>query len=108
FVDPPEPVSGIQPPSMPQYRIRRMRVEDVPAVLEIWADNDLHEGIDTIQSFMAVDPDGFVVAVEVSDQEDDHVDDDAAGQGTVGMNNIEQSIVFLIDSSIKLNSSFKV
>lgn len=52
--------------SIPQYRIRYMRPEDVASVLEIWASVDLHEGTHTIQSFLAQDPEGFVVAVEVS------------------------------------------
>lgn len=60
----------------PHYRIRRMKPEDVPGVLEIWALNDLHEGTGTIQSFMAQDPDGFVVAVEV---EDDHREEQSSG-----------------------------
>ena len=41
-----------------------MTEEDVPQVLQIWGDNNLHEGTHTIQSFLRVDPEGFVVAVE--------------------------------------------
>ena len=41
-----------------------MTEEDVPQVLQIWGDNNLHEGTYTIQSFLRVDPEGFVVAVE--------------------------------------------
>lgn len=70
---------------MPAYRIRRMRPEDVPAVLEIWAANDLHEGLHTIQSFMSVDPDGFVVAVEVEEEEEEkgqlNAEDDCGDKG---------------------------
>lgn len=50
---------------MPQFRIRRMHETDVSQVLEIWAENNLHEGTGTIQSFLRVDPNGFYVAVEM-------------------------------------------
>ena len=63
-----QPPSSMVKSTMPKYRIRRMRMEDVEEVLKIWAENDLHEGIDTIQSFMRADPHGFVVAVQVDDQ----------------------------------------
>ncbi|CAG2177492.1 unnamed protein product, partial [Oppiella nova] len=43
-----------------------MTADDVPQVLQIWADNNLHEGTHTIQSFLNVDPEGFVVAVDDS------------------------------------------
>ena len=52
---------------VPNYKIRRMRPGDVLQVLDIWAQNDLHEGVGTIQSFMTADPDGFVVAAEIED-----------------------------------------
>ncbi|XP_054164317.1 uncharacterized protein LOC128962023 [Oppia nitens] len=48
----------------PNYHIRYMTETDVPEVLQIWGDNNLHEGTHTIQSFLKVDPEGFVVAVD--------------------------------------------
>ena len=48
----------------PKYHIRPMKDEDVGRVLQIWGDNNLHEGTHTIQSFLKVDPEGFVVAVD--------------------------------------------
>lgn len=72
---------GNQP--VPKFRVRRMRVDDVPQVLQIWADNGLHEGTHTIQSFMQVDPAGFIVAVQVdedasSDEEEPEPDSAAS------------------------------
>lgn len=49
------------------FTVRRMEVSDVPQVLEIWKSIGLHEGTQTIQSFMAVDPQGFAVAQDSKD-----------------------------------------
>lgn len=54
--------SRIQSP--PKYYIRNMTSDDVQQVLEIWRENGLHEGTHTIQSFLKVDPKGFIVAVD--------------------------------------------
>lgn len=48
--------------SKPQYKLRLMREEDVPEALDVWRSIGLHEGTCTIQSFMSVDPEGFIVA----------------------------------------------
>ena len=53
--------------SVPNFKVRRMRQGDVLQVLDIWAQNDLHEGVGTIQSFMTADPEGFVVAAEIEE-----------------------------------------
>lgn len=47
----------------PKHVIRLMKEEDISQVLEIWRLIGLHEGTQTIQSFMKVDPEGFAVAV---------------------------------------------
>ena len=39
-----------------------MRLEDIAEVLDVWKSIGLHEGTCTIQSFMSVDPEGFIVA----------------------------------------------
>lgn len=51
-----------QPPLA--YEIRRMRVQDVPQVLDLWKLNELYEGKHTIQTYMQIDPEGFCVAVD--------------------------------------------
>src|SRR6185312_9823649 len=43
----------------PKHVIRVMKEEDISQVLEIWRIIGLHEGTQTIQSFMKVDPEGF-------------------------------------------------
>ena len=48
----------------PVFYVRKMIEDDVNEVLEIWGENDLHEGTETIKSFSKVDPDGFWVAVD--------------------------------------------
>ena len=48
----------------PVFYVRKMIEDDVNEVLEIWGENDLHEGTETIKSFLKVDPDGFWVAVD--------------------------------------------
>lgn len=48
--------------SEPYYKLRLMKLEDVPEVLDVWKSIGLHEGTHTIQSFMSVDPEGFIVA----------------------------------------------
>jgi hypothetical protein len=50
--------------SAPKYHIRNMTDNDVQQVLKIWGENGLHEGTHTIQSFLKVDPNGFIVAVD--------------------------------------------
>lgn len=55
-----------------RFQIRQMKVDDIEAVLEIWALNNLHEGTNTIQSFMVQDSEGFVVAVELDEIEEDN------------------------------------
>ena len=45
-----------------EFVVRKMTREDVEQVLEVWREIGLHEGTQTIYSFMAVDPDGFAVA----------------------------------------------
>jgi hypothetical protein len=47
----------------PAHFIRKMEQEDVEEVAEVWRLIGLHEGIQTIRTFMQVDPDGFVVAI---------------------------------------------
>lgn len=47
-----------------KYHIRVMTEDDVQQVLRIWRDNNLHEGTHTIQSFLKVDPEGVIVAVD--------------------------------------------
>lgn len=84
---------------MPQYRVRYMKPEDVPSVLEIWADNDLHEGTYSINSFMAQDPEGFVVAVEIED-----VDEESTCEGTSKRNAGVQ--VLVTDSEQRCSYSF--
>ena len=39
-----------------------MKVEDIAEVLDIWKSIGLYEETRTIQSFMSVDPEGFIVA----------------------------------------------
>jgi ribosomal protein S18 acetylase RimI-like enzyme len=48
----------------PKHHIRNMTDNDVQQVLNIWGENGLHEGTHTIQSFLKVDPNGFIVAVD--------------------------------------------
>ena len=50
--------------SPPSVIVRRMKEEDVDQVLKLWTEIGLHEGTQTIQSFMSVDPEGFAVAVD--------------------------------------------
>lgn len=57
-----------------RFQVRQMKVDDVEAVLEIWALNNLHEGTNTIQSFMVQDSEGFVVAVEMDETSEDNSD----------------------------------
>lgn len=40
-----------------------MEEKDIHEVAEVWRLIGLHEGIETIRSFMHVDPEGFAVAV---------------------------------------------
>ena len=47
----------------PPHLIRQMEEKDIPEVAEVWRLIGLHEGIETIRSFMQVDPQGFAVAV---------------------------------------------
>lgn len=49
--------------AVPDTFIRLMHENDVPRVLDIWRQIGLHEGLETIQSFMQVDPQGFYVCV---------------------------------------------
>ena len=48
--------------SEPHYKLRLMKLQDIPEVLDVWKSIGLHEGTCTIQSFMSVDPEGFIVA----------------------------------------------
>lgn len=48
----------------PAYRVRPMQLSDVNAVLDLWKTYELYEGKHTIQTFMALDPQGFWVAEE--------------------------------------------
>lgn len=52
---------------MTSFEIRKMEPKDVDQVLQIWRVIGLHEGTRTIHSFMAVDAEGFVVAVDSKD-----------------------------------------
>lgn len=47
----------------PAHLIRQMHEQDIEEVAEVWRLIGLHEGIQTIRSFMQVDPSGFAVAV---------------------------------------------
>ncbi|OTF76728.1 GNAT family acetyltransferase-like protein, partial [Euroglyphus maynei] len=58
-----------------RFRVRQMTIEDVTTVLEIWAKNNLHEGTQTIQSFMVQDPEGFIVAEQIYDPDDDDLEE---------------------------------
>lgn len=40
-----------------------MKQEDVEEVIEIWGLIGLHESLETIETFMQIDPEGFAVAV---------------------------------------------
>ena len=53
-----------KPLPTPSVAVRRMKEEDVDQVLKLWTEIGLHEGTQTIQSFMSVDPEGFAVAVD--------------------------------------------
>ena len=57
--------------NMIKFRVRQMTINDVNTVLEIWAKNNLHEGTQTIQSFMIQDPEGFIVAEQIFDDDED-------------------------------------
>ncbi|XP_075678268.1 holothin acyltransferase-like isoform X2 [Dermatophagoides pteronyssinus] len=56
---------------MIKFRVRQMTINDINTVLGIWAKNNLHEGTQTIQSFMIQDPEGFIVAEQIFDDDDD-------------------------------------
>lgn len=57
--------------NMIKFRVRQMTINDINTVLGIWAKNNLHEGTQTIQSFMIQDPEGFIVAEQIFDDDDD-------------------------------------
>lgn len=61
-----KPSNASQPldPPTPDYVIRRMQLQDIKAVLDLWERYELYEGKHTIQTFMQIDPEGFYVAVD--------------------------------------------
>ncbi|GIY76150.1 hypothetical protein CDAR_461021 [Caerostris darwini] len=48
---------------IPNYSIRLMRKEEIPAVLDLWRETGLSEGTYSLDTWFAFDPDGFYVAV---------------------------------------------
>uniref|UniRef100_T1KSU3 N-acetyltransferase domain-containing protein n=1 Tax=Tetranychus urticae TaxID=32264 RepID=T1KSU3_TETUR len=54
-------------PDGTKYHVRLMRLDDVDEVLQVWKSIGLYEGTNTIQSFHAIDPEGFYVAVSEKD-----------------------------------------
>ena len=59
-------IQASSPATTPQYQVRQMRPEDVDQVLNLWKIYQLYEGKHTIQTFMAIDPDGFYVAEDLN------------------------------------------
>lgn len=56
-------------PGKHKFHIRYMEIWDVPEVLEVWKEIGLYEGTHTIESFIKIDPKGFLVAVSDQDGE---------------------------------------
>ncbi|PRD33038.1 UNVERIFIED_CONTAM: hypothetical protein NCL1_18632 [Trichonephila clavipes] len=48
---------------VPNYIIRPMKKEEIPAVLDLWRETGLSEGTYSLDTWFAHDPDGFYVAV---------------------------------------------
>ena len=51
----------------PKFKVRKMTKDDAQEALEVFASHDLHEGKDSVMTFLEVDPDGFYVAVNEED-----------------------------------------
>ncbi|RWS05389.1 hypothetical protein B4U79_16240 [Dinothrombium tinctorium] len=47
--------------------LRKLIESDVPQILDIWRENNLYEGLYTIQTFATCDPDGFYVAYDLNE-----------------------------------------
>lgn len=47
----------------PRYEVRLMTDDDIDEVLDIWKEIGLYEGKHSIQTFKAIDPNAFYVAV---------------------------------------------